>query len=89
VWTQQDRDKAIWHARYKAERCPSCGTHPDDWDPDKGGDRHAYVAVQTRCAGCAALEQEQDAIASAPGERLRGVHVVLKRRDVGSEGRVG
>lgn len=81
MWTQQDRDKAIWHARHKAERCGSCGTHPDEWDPAKGGDRHAYAAVQSRCAGCAALEQQQEALESAPkGERIRGVRIVLKRR---------
>lgn len=81
VWTQQDRDKAIWHAKYKAERCGSCGTHPDEWDPKKGGDRQAYAAVETRCAGCAALEKQQELYESrAKEERVRGVHIVLRPR---------
>jgi hypothetical protein len=81
VWTEQDRDKAIWHARYRAERCSSCGTHPDEWDPAKGGDRQAYGAVESRCAGCAALEHQQAALESRPKEdRVRGVRIVLRPR---------
>jgi len=81
VWTDEDRDKAIWHAKYKAERCSSCGTHPDEWNPRKGGDRQAYGAVEERCAGCAALEQRQESLAAAPKEdRMRGVRVVLRTR---------
>jgi len=80
VWTQQDRDKAIWHAKYKSETCSGCGTHPDEWDPEKGGDRHAYAAVESRCPGCAAIEQLQEAVESRPkNERIRGVRVILKQ----------
>lgn len=82
VWTQQDRDKAIWHAQYKAQTCQGCGTHPDDWNPAKGGDRLAYAAVQSRCAGCAVLEQQQEAYESGPKEdKGRGVRIVLRRRE--------
>jgi hypothetical protein len=82
VWTQQDRDKAIWHARHRAERCSGCGTHPDEWDPKKGGDRQAYAAVESRCAGCAALELQQELTESRPKEdRLRGVRIVLRSRE--------
>lgn len=81
MWTDEDRDKAIWHAKYKAERCSGCGTHPDEWNPNKGGDRQAYGAVEERCAGCAALEQHQEALSSrAKEDRVRGVRVVLRPR---------
>lgn len=80
MWTQPDRDKAIWHARYKAERCSGCGTHPDEWDPEKGGHRQAYQAVESRCPGCAAIEQLQETTESRPkNERFKGVRIVLKR----------
>lgn len=82
MWTQQDRDKSIWHARYRAERCSGCGTHPDEWDPAKGGDRQAYAAVESRCAGCAMLEQQQAALSSrAKEDRTRGVRIVLRPRE--------
>lgn len=81
VWTQADRDKAIWHQVQKAETCPSCGTRPAEWDPDEGGHRHAYTAEVGRCPGCAVLEQQQEAFSSAmKGEYPRGSRVVLKRR---------
>lgn len=78
VWTQQDRDKAIWLAAHEGEICRSCGTHPDEWDPTKGGDRHAYVAKLHRCAGCAAVEQRQEALA-ADKSKDRGTTVILRR----------
>ncbi len=81
MWTAQDRDKAIWHRSYRAEFCSECGTHPDEWDPSRSGDRQAYVAVQVRCAGCAVLEQAQEAYESAPKEsKGRGVRITLKQR---------
>lgn len=84
VWTQADRDKAIQHQLLKAETCSTCGTHPDQWDPTKGGDRHAFVAHVSRCAGCAAIEQQQEALAAAvkSGNAGRGERVGLKPREV-------
>lgn len=84
VWTQADRDKAIWYQVEKARTCQACGTHPDDWDPAKGGRRDAYVVSVTRCPGCAALEQFQEAreakaSTEPPG---RGERVGLKAREV-------
>lgn len=51
-WTALDRDKAVWYEIYERERCPSCGTRPDEWDPDKGGHDHAYVGELHKCWGC-------------------------------------
>lgn len=53
VWTPEDRDKAVWYEIHKREACPSCGTRPDEWDPDKGGHDHAYLAQLQQCPGCA------------------------------------
>lgn len=77
-WTQADRDKAVWYQLRKAETCSSCGTHPDEWDPAKGGDRHAYAAAVHRCPGCAQLEQGQAAQENDPNKG-RGEKIILKR----------
>jgi hypothetical protein len=47
------------HQLRKAQRCPGCGTHPDEWDPMHGGAVDAYVAVQRECPGCARTEKAQ------------------------------
>lgn len=78
AWTQLDRDKALWHAAWKRQTCQSCGTHPDEWDPAKGGDRRAYEAVVVRCAGCASIEQLRDATDTAK-VKDRGARVELRR----------
>ncbi len=81
TWSQLDRDKALWYAAWKAETCSGCGTHPDEWDPAKGGSRTAYEATQKRCPGCAATEQLQESIA-AQKTKDRGVRVALRRPKV-------
>lgn len=47
------------HQLRKAQRCPGCGTHPDDWDPARGGAVDAFVADLDVCRGCASLEKER------------------------------
>jgi len=80
MWTQLDRDKALWHAAWKALICTSCGTHPDEWDPKKGGARDAFIAVQHRCHGCAATEQAQAAMERDKQQQTqRGVRITLRR----------
>lgn len=76
-WSRSDRDKAIWQWVRQREACPSCGTRPDEWDPEKGGRRLAYVARKRRCLGCAAKQQVEESI--EPEKEGRGVHVVLER----------
>lgn len=88
-WTQLDRDKAIWYQAYKAECCPGCGIHPDEWDPSKGGSRTAYVAKDMRCPGCAQVEQMREAFESQK-TKPRGVHILLRRPEKApQEGRSG
>lgn len=82
VWTQTDRDKAIWHQIHKRQTCPSCGTHPDDWDPDKGGDLNAWVAGEHHCKGCQRLQVAQertDKRAERGDKPLKGTTITLQR----------
>lgn len=76
AWDSDDRDKAItWHLR-QAETCPRCGTRPDEWEPERGGRRHAYVGEIRQCTGCVVKERTEDAPEMDGG---RGLHVVLVR----------
>lgn len=51
-WTPDDYQKALAWQLHEQRRCSSCGTHPDEWDPEQGGDPHAYEAGLTHCRGC-------------------------------------
>lgn len=63
-WDQADQDAALaWQAR-QAQRCPSCGWHPEE------GPRHHHVEV---CPSCS----DRDRITSSDEFRsARGAHVV-------------
>lgn len=74
VWTDTDRDKAIWWHVRESERCGSCGTRKAEWDADK----HAYVAKKVRCPGCEAKERAEASISKDEG---RGIHVEMHRRE--------
>lgn len=46
----------------KRHICKECGTRHEEWDPDQGGDLHAYYAVTWTDLGCKA---QMDAIDAA------------------------
>lgn len=56
--------------------CPSCGTRPDDWQPDYD----PFEAAETVCRGCQLLEEARDAHTGSQA----GVRFVL-RRDVSDD----
>lgn len=73
-----DRDKAIWlHLRDK-ETCRSCGTRRSEWDPEHGGDLHAYTAERGHCKGCAELQVLRDQI-STSSDQIPGTYASLRR----------
>jgi hypothetical protein len=71
VWTELDRQKAVWFEIYERERCSSCGTRPAEWDPAHGGHDEAYVATLHKCWGCAALAEEQKKVKDADQASVR------------------
>jgi len=78
-WAPDDRDKALsWHLR-QAEICKQCGTHPDDWDPKKGGHRRAFVAEILVCPGCEVRQREEHELSQPRWEKVRGAYVVMRR----------
>ena len=77
AWPEDDQQAALaWQAREQA-RCPGCGTHEEDWDPEQDGSRNAYTAVAVVCQGCVELQRMQDNPEIRNG--VRGVHLRLKR----------
>jgi len=76
--SQDDRDKAIWQYLRERQACPHCGTRSEEWDPDAGGRRDAYVATLMECEGCVVrLRGEQDHQQEL--EAFRGTRIGLVR----------
>ena len=71
-WPEGSQQAALaWQSR-EAERCPSCGTHPDDWaDGSEGIHWHPMV-----CRGC---QVRQSAEAEIEGEKTRGIKIEAAR----------
>lgn len=63
-WTDLDRDKALAYALLARQTCV-CGTRLEEWDPELGGARDAYVGDTVRCPGCQRLEEERAQIPSS------------------------
>jgi hypothetical protein len=76
--SQDDRDKAIWQFLRDRSTCPHCGTRPEEWDPDVGGHRGAYVADLAECEGCV-VKLRGEAAAESELQAFRGMRVVLVR----------
>lgn len=78
-WDLLSRASAVAWARRTAQTCNTCGTHPDIWDLDKGGDPHALVAVPRACRGCETLQDGQKQLTEQ--QRKAGGFVVLAPPD--------
>lgn len=78
-WREDDQEKALWWSARNRQRCSGCGTHPDDWNDELGGNRHAYVAEEQTCLGCQRRSIAQDQLNQARqhGQPRHGAHVVL------------
>jgi hypothetical protein len=84
-YSADDRDKAIWFYLRKRQTCQSCGTRPDEWDPEKGGHRAAYLPQIRTCQGCVVIERTREAPQlQSPG--ARGMSVGLTRNPEAIEG---
>lgn len=65
-WLDTDRGYALaWQAN-KAATCPNCGTRHDEWDPEQGGDRDAYVPDHSMCRGCQVLAEGHEELPKTP-----------------------
>lgn len=76
TWHQTDQDAALAWQAHESRRFPD-GTHPDDWNEERGGSRRAYhshVDVHPGAALLEAAQQSEDFAAAG-----RGAHVHLVR----------
>lgn len=76
-WREDDQQAALAWQSWNASRCPDCGTHSEEWDPDQHGSRDAYTAEAHICQGCVELQRLQDSPQVQGG--MRGVHLRLRR----------
>lgn len=74
-WHEDDQDAALLWQAHEGRRCRSCGTHPDDWDPDKGGRRDAYTAEVVVCPGCRSIDAARDRESET---KIQGAHLMLR-----------
>ena len=74
-WSELDRRKAIAYRDYKRTVCQACGTRPDEWNEETGGDEDAYLAATHKCIGCEVLADKQAEVPDGP--EGRGIKVYL------------
>lgn len=79
-WTEDDREKALWWMIHESEKCPSCRTRKDEYDPKQGGDLHAYQWKSHHCRGCEILAQGHDWLERQRknGSLRRGTTITLR-----------
>lgn len=80
VWTQDDRDKALAWAELDRQTCRGCGTRPAEWEPSKGGDRHAYEFLPDICPGCEQRERTEVVMRGPEWADQRGKTIKVRRR---------
>lgn len=69
AWSVDDQAAALAWQAHESRRCPSCGSHPEDFSRD-GDERHFHV---TKCIGC----DKRAAVAETlKGEKEAGLHVI-------------
>jgi hypothetical protein len=72
TWPDPDQDAALYWQKRERERCGSCGTHPDDWRRQFGGDPHwEWKAKQHYCRGCEIHAMYADAADPQAGVSIR------------------
>lgn len=65
-WSQDDQDAALSWAGHEAQRCGTCGYHPDEYSGV-----HAHI---DQCPGCVKREAAQGAAKDVPGAHIHLAH---------------
>lgn len=80
AWDEGDQEVAlVWLAQKRGVH-GGCGTHPDEWDPRRGGDPEAYHAAVLLCPGCQKIELARSDLEKkkSAGEHVHGAYVALR-----------
>lgn len=78
AWDEADQQVALEWSERDRETCGNCGTHRDDFDPRRGGHRHAHIPEIYVCPGCAIKESALESTRKSKRQR-RGIRVRLRR----------
>lgn len=71
-WSPHARDAALSWLVWSREACSSCGTRPDEWNPERGGHLHAYEAVRHVCRGCEVRARAEKDLAKDAEKGVKG-----------------
>jgi hypothetical protein len=74
-WTEYDREKALGWELHELQRCPQCGTRPEEWKEDQ----HAYSAEAWHCRGCEVAARGQEEMTAHAKEYRRGTRIRLMK----------
>jgi hypothetical protein len=80
-WPQADQDKALWWFIHEQQACGSCGTRPDEWDEDAGGDPDAYIMEPYLCKGCRVKADGEEWYEKNRKNIPRGTQMRMRRPD--------
>jgi hypothetical protein len=85
-WDEHDQEAAIEYELHAGERCPNCGTFPDEWLNDKGQPHTVdpYIAHTVNCLGCETLSAARDEI---PDKQRDHIYVFLRLNEEAHRGR--
>jgi hypothetical protein len=61
------------------QTCRGCGTRPEEWNPEQGGDRKAYRAEVRVCPGCEVRERGEADLNDPSRKAQRGKQLVMLR----------
>lgn len=78
-WPKVSRDAAILWQQHRAEVCTGCGTHPDEWNPARGGRPDAFEMGPTHCRGCEVRAQAEEQFERDRKRYRRGTTMVMRR----------
>lgn len=79
VWLPADRDKALWWLVHEAEKCPNCRLAPREFDPEQGGDPHAWEWHAHHCRGCEIKAQGDAWLDKHRKDVRRGMHIGMRQ----------
>lgn len=79
-WSPEDRARLNAYLLEKAGQCQSCGTSKWEWDPEQGGSKFAYEAVEEHCQGCLVKEAASEDSSNIPGSRITLVPKALAQK---------
>jgi len=71
----------MWHHIREAQTCSGCGTRAEEWDPEKGGSKVAYLPTEKVCPGCQRISERQAFLSKTHQHLPGGLKVHLRKHE--------